>query len=53
MYAGGISKQGLLGACCLSDAGLGTCAFAGEFAKDRAADDKGGTHQTDRRYGFA
>ncbi len=53
MYADSISKQGLLSACCLSDASLGVCAFAGEFANNRAADDKGGAHQTDRRYGFA
>ena len=47
------TEEGLLGACCLGDTGLGACAFAGEFAKDRAADDKRGAHQADRRYGFA
>ena len=53
MYVGSISKQGLLSTCCLGYASLGACAFAGEFAKNRAADDKRGTHQTDRCYGFA
>ncbi len=53
MYVGSISKQGLLSTCCLGDASLGVCAFAGEFAKNRAADDKRGTHQADRCYGFA
>lgn len=33
MYAGSISKQGLLSTCCLGYASLGACAFAGEFAK--------------------
>lgn len=53
MYVGSISKQGLLSTCCLGDVSLGVCAFAGEFAKNRAADDKRGTHQADRCYGFA
>ena len=46
-------KRGLFGACCLGDAGLGACAFVGEFAKERAADDKCGAHQADRCHGFA
>lgn len=53
MYVGSISKQGLLSMCCLGYASLGVCAFAGEFAKNRAADDKCGAHQADRCYGFA
>lgn len=52
VYAGSISKQGLLSTCYLGDASLGVCAFAGEFAKNRAADDKRGAHQADRCYGF-
>lgn len=53
MYAGSISKQGLLSAYCLGDTGFGACALTGEFAKDRTADDERGAHQADRRYGFA
>lgn len=53
MYAGSISKQGLLSTCCLGYASLSACAFAGEFAKERAADDKCGAHQADRCYDFA
>ena len=52
MYAGSISKQGLLSAYCLGDTGLGACALASEFAKNRAADDKCGAHQADWRYNF-
>ena len=53
MYAGSISKQGLLSACCLGYASLGVCTFASEFAKERAADDECSAHQADRCYGFA
>ena len=47
------TEEGLLGTRCLSDAALGACAFAGEFAEDRSADDQRGSHQADGRHGLA
>ena len=46
-------EEELLGACCLGNTGFGTCAFAGELAEDRAADDQRGSHQADGRHSLA